>query len=54
MQMKSRKKRNIPKNALYKNVVNLWEAIPRTAETPPAVQADLPRQEDDTPPKHEL
>lgn len=52
--MKSRKKRSIPKNALYKNVVNLWEAIPRTAETQPPIQADLPRQDMDPPQKDSL
>ena len=42
MKMKSKKKRTVPKNALYKNVVNLWEAIPRMEDAPSGLQPDLP------------
>ena len=46
MRMKSRKKRSVPKNALYKNVVNLWEAIPRTPDAQTGIQPDLPPDND--------
>ena len=32
--MKSRKKRTVPHGALYKNVVNLWEALPQDKTDP--------------------
>ena len=48
--MKNRNKRKNPKSALYQNVVNLWEAIPRTADMPDSFRADLPPQEPETKP----